>query len=1051
MTAGSQKAAHILSIPPGVPFLTTLAEALIDGRLVPGFRYEGDPLALAEVTIYLPTRRAVRELRAELMEQLGGETAILPVIRALGEFEEELTGISDEGGSDAGGSAQLEELVPISQLDRILMLAPLVQAWKARLPAHVAALFDEGVVIPASLTDGLWLARDLASLMDEIETEEGDWTKLADLALADLAIWWQVTLEFLQIVTSVWPEALAEMGKSNPAAHRNAMIAAEAKRLQRNPPDGPVIAAGSTGSNPAVAHLLGVISRLEKGAVVLPGLDLEIDEPSWEAIGDSMEPSSCGHPQFGLRRLLRTMGVERAEITEIARAPVALFARRRLLSEALRPAQTTDLWAYNRTAAEQALADGALDDVSLVETASEREEAAAAAVALRYAITGDENTTAALITPDRELARRVATELRRFGIRADDSGARPLADSVPATLLRLLLETVCRPEEPVSIVSLLKHPLLHLSLPREMVRRSVELIELVALRGGTGRPDVATLGHLFEMRLQQLAEGRKPNWFERLTEKSIGEARDILVRIEKALLPLSSLRQRSFVPLAELARASVEALEALARQEDESLVEFYRGEPGDALARFLRELVETQSTLNIGIGEWPDVFGALISGRMVKPPMGGDHRIFIWSPLEARLQHVDTLVLGSLNEGGWPQVPSSDRFMSRMMKGELSLLPPERRIGLAAHDFMMAMGAPRVVLTRAARSGNAPAVGSRWLQRLVACAGQDQASAMRQRGRRFIDWAHMLGSADNEPFAPRPNPQPPLDARPKKLSVTEVETLRRDPYAIYARKVLKLQALEPLIRDPGAAERGTLFHAALDAFVRSGVDPVEPGALDKLLEAGRQAFVEAALPLDVHTVWWPRFEATAHGILGWERGRAGKARARHAEVAAFPIEIGTSGVMLSGRADRIDILDDGTAEIIDYKTGSPPSTKQVHHMIAPQLPLEAALLWRGAFEGLGPVKPGDLTYVRLLSDGTVAPVSVLKSGRSSEKSATELAQEAWERLEKLVAFYASPGSGYLSRALPFKEGDMEGEYDHLARVLEWSSGGDGDASGGDAE
>lgn len=1044
MTEDRQQAPRVLSIPPGAPFLAALAEALIDGRLVPNFRYNGDPLALAEVTIYLPTRRAVRELRAELMEQLGGETAILPVIRALGEFEEELGDISDEGGS-----AQLEELAPISQLDRILLLAPFVQAWKAKLPAHVADLFEEGIVIPASLTDGLWLARDLAGLMDEIEMEEGDWTKLVDLAPADLAIWWQVTLEFLQIVTAVWPVALAEMGKSNPAAHRNAMISAEAKRLRRNPPKGPVIAAGSTGSNPAVARLLGAIARLEQGAVVLPGLDKQLDAMSWDAVGDSAEPSSCGHPQFGLKRLLRTIGIERADVVEIAQASASLTARRRLLSEAMRPAQTTDLWAYNRDVADLALAEGALDSVSLIEAASEREEAASVAVALRYAISKDENATVALITPNREMARRVASELRCFGIKADDSGSRPLADSVPATLLRLLLETVCRPEEPVAIVSLLKHPLLQLSLPRDVVRRSAEFIELVALRGGSGRPDIVTLGSLFEGRLQQLADGRKPNWFSRMGEKNLNEARGMLVRVEQAIQPLSSLREKGFVSLAALARASVEALEALVRAEDESLTAFYRGEPGDALARFLRELVETQSDMAVGITEWPDVFGALISGRMVKPSMGGDHRVAIWSPLEARLQQVDTLVLGSLNEGGWPEVPSSDRFMSRMMKGELSLLPPERRIGLAAHDFMMAMGAPNVVLARAARSGNAPAVGSRWLQRLMACAGPEQSKAIKQRGRKFIDWASALGLAENQPFAARPNPTPPLEARPTKLSVTEVETLRRDPYAVYARRILKLQPLEPLIRDPGAAERGTLFHDALDLFVSSGTDPVAVDALEKLLDAGRQVFAQAELANDVHTVWWPRFERTAQGVLDWERGRVENVRERHAEVLAMPTEIGRTGVTLSGRADRIDILADGTSDIIDYKTGTLPSIKQAHTLIAPQLPLEAALLQRSAFEGLGPVTPGDLTYVRLRPNGSVKADSILKT-RESIKTAPELAQEAWDRLEKLVMFYAKPESGYLSRALPFKEGDMEGDYDHLARVLEWSAGCDSEP-GGDAE
>lgn len=1042
----ARKAPRLYSIPPGVPFLPALTEALLSGRLVPGFRFEGDPLSLSNVTIYLPTRRAVRELRAEFMRQLGGDTVILPSIRALGEFEEELTDVTDEGGA--------EQLVainpPISHLDRILMLAPLVQAWKSRLPAHVAALFEEGVVIPASIADGLWLARDLADLMDEVETEEGDWTRLADLAPEDLAVWWQVTLEFLQIVTEAWPQALAEMGKSNPAAHRNAMISAEVERLKRNPPKGPVIAAGSTGSNPAVARLLGAIARLEQGAVVLPGLDLQLDDASWAAIGDSAELSSCGHPQFGLKRLLTTIGAERVEVQELGAPSPTLAARRRVVSEAQRPAQTTDYWAYDRAIVDKALALGALQTVSLIEAATEREEAEAIAVALRHAISASGNATAALITPNREMARRVAMELRRFGIRADDSGARPLADSVPATLLRLMIETVCHPEEPVAIVSLLKHPLLHLSLPRETVRRAAELIELVALRGGTGRPDIAHLGSLFENRLVEIAASHyEPNWFKRMRPEAIEEARDVLARMAEALAPLASLRERmGRVRLAEMARATVLAFESLARQEDQSLTELYRGEAGDTLTRFLRELVETQSGIEVSIDEWPDVFAALIAGRMVKPPMGGDHRVFIWSPLEARLQYVDTLVLGSLNEGSWPQVPSFDRFMSRLMKSELSLLPPERRIGLAAHDFMMAMGAPNVVLSRSARSGNAPAVASRWLQRLAACIGPDEAEAMWKRGRKYLDWAAALAATESVDFAPRPNPKPPLEARPKKFSVTEIETLRRDPYAIYARKILQLQALEPYLRDPGAAERGNLFHEALHEFVRSGIDPMDPEAGRKLIEAGEMVFREAELPQDVHMVWWPRYVQTAQGILEWERARAGRVLSRYAEISAYPREIGSTGVTLSGRADRIDLLEDGSAEIIDYKTGSSPSVKQAYTLLSPQLALEAALLKQGAFGEIGQRSPGNLTYVRLRANGEVEAESILKPGKG-DKTAEDLAQEAWERLERLIKHYGRPGTGYLSRALPFKEGDVSGDYDHLARVLEWSAGGDG--AEGDAE
>ncbi|UUP17614.1 double-strand break repair protein AddB [Nitratireductor thuwali] len=1038
---------RVFSIPPGVRFLPALADALLEGRLVPGFRYEADPLALADATIYLPTRRAARELRNVFVDRLGGASAILPTIRPLGEFEAELADLETEGGA-----AMLDHAPPVGQLDRLLLLAPLVQAWKARVPAEIAARFNEGLVVPASVSDSLWLARDLAALMDEVETEEADWARLGALVPQELAGWWQVTLDFLTIVTTHWPHILGAMDRSNPAAHRNAMLTAEAERLKRNPGRGPVIAAGSTGSIPATARLLSTISRLDNGAVVLPGFDKGLDGEIWEAIGALDQPSAFGHPKHGLKKLVASIALPRGDVENLAEPPHELEIRRRLVAEALLPAETTERWAGNRDLVERAKAAGAMEGISLIEAANEREEAHAVTVALRHAISR-EGTTAALVTPDRALARRVAVELRKFGIQADDSGGSPLADSIPATLLRMMLEAVFRPGEPVAIISLLKHPLLRLGMKREAVRRATEWIELIALRGGTGRPDMAELSNDFDVRLSAMAgAARKPFWLSRLGETAKGEARAVLAALDAALAPLTALRGGT-ADLATAVRASVDAFEALGRSDDGALAKLYEGEAGEALAGFLRELVGTRSSLAFDASDWPDIFMALIAGKTVKPAAGADQRVAIWGTLEARLQSVDVMVLGGLNEGTWPQLPRSDRFMSRLMKAELDLEPPERRIGLAAHDFMMALGAPEIVLSRAARAGDAPAVASRWLQRLLAFVGGEEGDAMRGRGRRFIHWADMLEARQDQPFAPRPCPKPPLEARPQRFSITEIETLRRDPYAVYARRVLGLSPVEPLIRDPGAAERGSLFHDILEHFIKSGADPCAGNALDRLLDSGRALFAEAALPADVEAVWWPRFKRTAESFIDWERGRGQHVVSRLAEIRAGALAVGATGKMLSGRADRIDLLADGRAHIIDYKTGARPSRIQAHRLLAPQLALEAALLARGAFAGPGARTPAELSYVRLKANGGVEEESILeiKGRNKSEKTATGIADEAWRRLEELLAHYDRVEAGYLSRALPFREGDVDGDYDHLARVLEWSAGGDAGEGEGDAE
>ena len=694
-------APRVLSIPSGVPFLPALAEALSDGRLVPGFRPGNDPLALADVTIYVPTRRAARELRTEFVERAAGRPVILPSIRPLGEFDE------DGAAFHASGEAVLDLAPPIAQIDRLLLLAPLVRLWKQRLPAHVAAKFAEELVVPASSADAIWLARDLAALVDEVETEGSGWAKLTELVAGDLAGWWQVTLDFLAIVTQAWPGILSDRQRSNPAAHRNALLLAEARRLESHPPAGPVIAAGSTGSIPATAELLSVIARLPHGALVLPGLDTAMDEASWTVLADpAPEPAVLGHPQFGMAKLLRRIGVLGADVEEIAAAPPPLAWRARIVGEALRPAGTTDAWASRRAGFDDKTVAAALAGVALVEAAHERDEAAAIAIALRQAV-DQPGRTAALVTGDRDLARRVSAELLRFGIRADDSGGTPLAGTPPAALLTLMLGAVFQPGDPVPVLSLLKHPLLALGLGRVAVRRAVEVVELVALRGGYGRPDISTLADLFEQRLTDLAgDARAPFWFSRLTAGDIDRGRAALVALRAALSPLAASFGQDEAKLSAIARATVVALEGLARGADGGLDALYAGEAGEKLASFLRGLISADADYAFPPREWPEILGALIAPEMVKPAQGSDSRVSIWGALEARLLSPHTLVIGGLNEGVWPRKAVSDRFMSRMMKGGIGLEPPERRIGQSAHDFQMAMGVEKLVLTRAARAGD---------------------------------------------------------------------------------------------------------------------------------------------------------------------------------------------------------------------------------------------------------------------------------------------------------------------------------------------------------
>ncbi|EJF80175.1 double-strand break repair protein AddB [Bartonella sp. DB5-6] len=1028
---------RVFSISSGTAFLPHFVDALLSGVLIDNFAPNGDiQAALADTLIYVPTRRAARALRTAFVERSATQSTFLPTIRALGDLD------GDSFFFVENYTCTLN--LPIGESERLLLLARLIRPWRENLPAHLRAMFEaEDVLIPAHTADSIWLAQDLAHLMDEIETESADWSKLKDIAPDMVAEWWQITLDFLTIVTQSWPQILQERQRSNPAEWRNQALKMHAETLHHTKPNKPILAAGVSGSIPAVSHLLRVIASLPKGAVVLPGLDFHMDEEQWEALDTiNKEKTTCdfsdyetnafSHPQYHLKKLLSLMKCHRIHVREIGQQSAITKKRMALLSEALRPASTTDRWVQIvRDDYENLCANW-----SFIETINEREEALAIAVALRNAIE-EPQKNAALITNDRNLARRVSVELQRFGIEANDSGGIPLAQTLPSTLLRLILENVFQPSDPIAFLSLLKHPLITLKQNRHRLREMAENFELFVLRGSTGRIHLRKCDQFIEKWIKTCSKNTSDDCT--LDQQKSEEAHLLCQLLVKAVEPLASLmEQEKECSINEAAIATVEVFENFGRDENDSLAHLYQHEVGQALSTFLRELVSDQSGLKFHLCEWPAMFSALIATRSVTPSPGGHPRLFIWGTLESRLQTVDTVVIGGLNEGSWPITTHNDAFLSRPMKMMLTLEPPEQHIGLSAHDFQWAMGMNKVVMSRALRVNHVPSLPSRWLQRLETVIGKQVWKQIRARGEKVLHWAKMLDNTNMVACATRPCPVPPLKMRPRHFSVTEIATLRYDPYAIYAKKILHLKPLKALTYDPCAAERGTLYHAILAAFCTQIKNPKAANALDVLLTLGRKEFDKLNLPADVETIWWTNFENLAPFILQWERSL--EPRERYAEVVSQKIPIDTTGVTLSGRADRIDVLPNKTVEIIDFKTTTPPSSKQVRDLLFPQLALETALLMKGAFTDFQNLTPSNLFYIPLNGKGEITPKSIFsKKGEKEHQSIISLGEKAWEHLIALIEYYKNPQQGYLSHAVPMIK-QYESDYDHLARLWEWSNG-----------
>ena len=1053
---------RIFTIPPGTAFLRTVAAALCDGRLNEGFVHDPqDPLSLANVTIFVPTRRAARVLRSEFVDLLGGRSAILPVIRPLGETED------DSGYFDLAAPEELDLATPIGGVARLLELGRLILAWRNRLPQVVIDLHsDSPLVAPASPADAIWLARSLAELIDAIETEERDWTDLENLQTAELALWWQLTAEFLRIASEFWPQRLAELRRSSPSRHQATLLRGEARRIAERPHKGPVIVAGSTGSIPAAADLIAAIAALPEGTIVLPGLDQRMPREHWDAIGSEspdgrIEPGSRSHPQFGLSRLLHRLGVDREEVAVLDPPAADLDFRNQSLSQALAPAAATDEWSTwrNETSREDLL--DAFRDVALIEAANEREEAVAIAIALRLALEepghGGRVSQAALITPDRALARRVTAELARFGITADDTAGTPLSATPQGTLLQLLLESTLRPGDPVAITALLKHPLMRLGMEREALRQAAEALELLALRGGRGDMDVSALAPLLEEHWQAQQEDRHPPaWRSSLPETAFAQALDLARRLGDAVEPLASALfgrradgrgLTSKLTLSDWANRTGRALEAVCADEKGDLSSLWSGEAGERLSSLLGEVIDTEGQMEADGAQWIDIVQALTTGEAVKPRSLSDPRVFIFGTLEARLQTVDTMILGGMNEGSWPGQTVNNPFLSRTMKTEMGLEPPERRIGQLAHDFIMASGTRRLVYSRSLRQGSTPTVASRWLQRLLALGGEDLARELRTRGDQYRRWAAEIDTGENQAPARRPAPTPPADLQPKRYSFSEVGRLRRDPYAIYARRILKLDPIAPFNTDPGASERGTLYHAIIDRYTREGHVPGTPASLEAMRRIIDELFDAERLPLHIDRVWRPRFEEVGRAFLAWEARRAPDIRRTFTECGAG-WDIPGADVRLTGIADRIDIKGSGLAAIIDYKTGSSPTSSQARSLLDPQLALEAAALRAGAFSALGPLEADELLYVRLKPGDRFKPEPVNNEGKKNGKSAIELAEESIEQLTKFVTHLRSGRTGFASRLVPFMQSDYGGDYDHLARVAEWSTA---DAEEGDAD
>ena len=991
-TVFKSAAPRYFSIAPGQPFLADLAKGLRAAvALEPG-------LDLADALIYLPTRRAVRALAQGFIDAApDARASLLPRIKALGDMEEDELIVFD-------GALEDDLALPpaIAPAERRLALA--------RLVAEKDKAFFDG---QRDWAGAIAAADELGKLLDSLYTEEVDPALFETLVPESLALHWRRSLEFLSILTEAWPAYLEAQGLMDPAARRIALINRHTARLRERPPQTPVVVAGTTGSTPAVARMMKTIAAAPLGCVVLPGLDLDAPPHVWDAVD---EP----HPQSGLKALLESLDISRAAIRrwpEAGTPSTAIRERTSFMTMALRPAGASDdwrAWAQSAKADPDALAAG-LAEVQLIEARDEDFEAAAVALKMRETLESTTGT-AMLVTPDRDLARRVSVKMRRWGVVVDDSGGVPFANTPCGTYLRLIAAWLADIADPVALLAALDHPLFGGSLSAPERRRAAAAFDH-ALRGLKPAPGVAGLARKLE------ASG------------ALNEPAQQLLAAIKTLAARWPAREASFQARFDAHLAIAEGFCATDAEDGDKRL--WRGDDGAAGAPHLAALREGLAHIaQDRAGDYPAIFSRLIAGAPVRRRTPSHPRLAILGPLEARLQTADVVILGGLNEGVWPRDAAIDPFLSRPMRKGLGLPSPERRIGLAAHDFMQLSAAPELMLTRSTRVGGKPAKPSRWIVRLKNIVKGAGALQTIEHTQAFETLAMRLDQPDGYRRIAAPAPTPPVAARPTRFFVTRIEALLRDPYAIYARTILRLEKREAHGEKFGPRHIGNLFHKALEEYA-SQPPPETPASRARNLRALFDSHAHDYGLTENHRAFWDaRVDEALDWLTTWDAERRMKGAPAVIEgKGLWETEIDGRRFTLGAYADRIDKLDNGAAFIVDYKTGQPPTLKQ-NRTFSPQLPLTALIVAHGGFETLGPAAVDGFEYVRVVGRKEPSKDTV----RAEGKDCAALMEEAHQGFVALMRHFDSPSAAYPSQPRP-QYMNAYGDYDHLARRRERNAQG----------
>ncbi|MBE6451193.1 MAG: hypothetical protein E7016_04440 [Alphaproteobacteria bacterium] len=969
----------VYNIPYSCSFVDTLAQKF-------SLEYEKNPQASADIIFLLPNRRTCTSLKEAFIRYNGKKPTMLPKIIPVGDFDE-----NDIFILNADNKELLENLLPaIDDYERLFLFARLIVSKPA----------DYGLP-EMNFAQALALAKDLACLIDASYNEDLSFAELEKIVPEQFSEHWQQTLEFLKIITQNWPKILASRNVIDKAQLKNLLIKAKTKIWKEKNTKQKIVIAGVTAGYKSLLELVKTVSELENGEVYLYGLDKNLTDTQWDLIEQS-------HPQYELKTLLEYLKLDRLAVKDCIKSQNP--QREKLVSEIMLPAAATTDW---RNLTPVSYGKNALENLSFVECADQRQEALSIALIMREVLEVPEKT-AALVTTDRNLARRVASELERWDIKIDDSSGKPLHLSPIGIFLRQILSVLENDFSLQSMLTLAKNPYVLLS------KEKLSLLN-----------DVRQWEHLI----------RSPVFFDKQKQIPINVGLWI-DEIKEVLRPLHTLYQQQEVAFSDLVKTHLEVAQNLCADNiNDGETNLWKADDGKAAADMFSDVLQQADAVGkIKAKHYLSVLTYLLSLNNVRYSYGTHPRLKILGPIEARYNQFDTIIIGSVNEGFWPEIPSSDPWLSRPMKTSLNMSLPDKDIGIAAADFCQFMCSEKVFITRANRVNSVPTNKSRWLLRLdtVLKACQIEPSALQDDV--YVKLAKIIDTpAKYEKILP-PAPTPPVSARPRTLSASAIETLMRDPYEIYAKRILQLKALQDLEQPLDASDYGNIVHKILETFNNLYSDKFPDNAYQKLIDIATDEFAKTDMPAQTKAFWWPMFVKTAEWIVNFEQGYRQDIKKVYPEVKGeIEFEAPAGTFKITARADRIDVTNEGKINVIDYKTGSIRSKKEVFAGYAPQLPIEGLIAQTNGF-----VQEKDNQKTHIKASDVNELVYLKLNDKAVSYNVTDcddhlnLLEKTSENLKTLISVFDFETTAYMARPNP-KHLPKYSDYEHLARTKEWQT------------